>query len=89
MMQGGDETIPLEQLVVTNDKLLKNQGNVILNEDCELKLTLGVNKISVYVYANRTFKEDIMLFYNDISLRKPLQTDNVSSFAYLIHLLAT
>jgi hypothetical protein len=44
-----------------------------------MKLTLGINKISAYVYANRTFKEDIMLFYNDISLKKCLSTDNVTS----------
>lgn len=43
-----------------------------------MKLTLGINKISAYVYANRTFKEDIMLFYNDISLKKCLSTDNVT-----------
>jgi hypothetical protein len=59
----------------------------MLNEDCELKLTLGVNKISVYVYANRTFKEDIMLFYNDISLRKPLQTDNVIRYPFLTSII--
>ena len=48
-----------------------------------MKLNLGINKISAYVYANRTFKEDIMLFYNDISLKKCLSTDNVS-LDYLI-----
>lgn len=42
-----------------------------------MKLNLGINKISAYVYANRTFKEDIMLFYNDISLKKCLSTDNI------------
>ena len=77
-MQGGDETVPLEQIVVTNLNLQKKQGIVQLDEDCEMKLTLGINKISAYVYANRTFKEDIMLFYNDISLKKCLQTDNVT-----------
>ncbi len=76
-MQGGDETVPLEETVVTNKNLQKNHGIVQLDEDCEMKLALGVNKISAYVYANRAFKEDIMLFYNDISLKKCLATDNV------------
>lgn len=69
---------------MTNLNLQKNQGIVQLDEDCEMKLTLGINKISAYVYANRTFKEDIMLFYNDISLKKCLSTDNVSTFKIVI-----
>lgn len=36
-----------------------------------------MNKISVSVLATRTFKEDILLFLNDVSLRKPLATESI------------
>jgi hypothetical protein len=70
--------VTLDPVVVTNDKLQKNNGFVELNEDCEMSLNFGVNKITIGVYANRTFKEDLLLFYNDVSLRKLLSTEDVS-----------
>ena len=44
-----------------------------------MRLHMGCNKLQVYVYAVRTFKEDVLLFYNDVSLRKPLSTEQVSA----------
>jgi len=70
--------VHLDQVIVTNNKLQKNKGFVKLNEDCELRLNFGVNKISIFVYAIRTFKEDLLLFFNDVSLKKPLSTEEVS-----------
>lgn len=48
-----------------------------MNEDLEFKMGHASHKISIYVYAMRTFKEDLLLFYNDVSLRKPLATTNI------------
>ena len=69
-------------MTVTSDMVTENNGYININEDLEFKLIIGCSKISIYVYAPRTFKEDILLFYNDISLRKPLSTEGVSINVY-------
>lgn len=67
----------VKNLVVTSEMVTKENGNLAINEDLEFKMGHASHKISVYVYANRTFKEDLLLFYNDVSLRKPLATTNI------------
>ena len=62
--------------------ITKNNGVIPINEDMEFKMDQKSNKISVFIYASRTFKEDILLFFNDVSLRKPLSTENVSFTCY-------
>ena len=42
-----------------------------------MKLSLGLTQLSVHVYLLRTFKEDLLLFFNNVSLRKPLATEEV------------
>ena len=48
-----------------------------VDEDIEFDLNQGCAKLSIYVYALRTFKEDLLVCFNDLSLRKPLATDGV------------
>ena len=50
---------------------------ISIAEDLEFKLDQKCNKLSVFIYATRTFKEDILLFFNDVSLRKALATEEV------------
>jgi hypothetical protein len=59
----------------------RENGVIGVNEDLEFKMGHASHKISFYVYATRTFKEDILLFYNDVSLRKPLATTNIVKVA--------
>ena len=44
-----------------------------------MTLSLGLTRLSVHVYLLRTFKEDLLLFYNNVSLRKPLATEEVKT----------
>jgi len=74
----------LKPMTVTSDMMTKFNGQFPINEDLEFKMTHGCHKIGVYVYAQRTFKEDLLLFFNDISLRKPLSTEEVVSMKSLV-----
>jgi len=65
---------------LSNEIITKSNGMISINEDLEFKMDQKSNKISVAIYSNRTFKEDILLFFNDVSLRKPLSTEQVSYF---------
>lgn len=62
---------------ITNDLITKNNGQIPISQDLEFKLNPSSNKISISVYAIRTFKEDVLLFFNDVSLNKALSTENV------------
>ena len=68
----------MKQITISNDMITRFNGQIPVNEDLEFKLNHGTNKITVYVYASRTFKEDLLLFYNEVSLRKPLSTEDVN-----------
>ena len=61
---------------------MKSEESPVLSvdEDIEFDLNQGCAKLSIYVYALRTFKEDLLVCFNDLSLRKPLATDGVKSF---------
>lgn len=45
-----------------------------------MKLSLGLTQLSVHVYLLRTFKDDLLLFFNNVSLRKPLATEEVRHY---------
>jgi hypothetical protein len=62
---------------VTNESITRHNGSLVYNEDHEMKLSLGLTQLSVHVYLLRTFKEDLLLFFNNFSLRKPLATEEV------------
>ncbi|CDW73311.1 tectonin beta-propeller repeat-containing protein 1 [Stylonychia lemnae] len=72
-----DDSKKVEAPQITNEMITKNNGVIHIIEDLEFKLDQKCNKISVFIYANRTFKEDILLFFNDVSLRKPLSTEQI------------
>ena len=60
---------------ITNDLITRNNGMIPIQSDLDFQLNTGANKLSISVYAIRTFKEDILLFFNDVSMKKALTTE--------------
>jgi hypothetical protein len=60
---------------LNSDEIAKNNGIISIQEDLEFKLNAQSNKLSIGVYSSRTFKEDILLFFNDVSLKKALKSE--------------
>ncbi len=77
----------LDPKTVTSESITKHNGCLIFNEDHEMTLSLGLTRLSVHVYLLRTFKEDLLLFYNNVSLRKPLSTDAVTHLIFSNHMI--
>lgn len=79
-----DESRIIKVPSITHKQFEKNHGIIELNEDLEFKLNQGANKLSVHLYANRTFMDDILLFHNDVSLKKVLSSENVRLFRNIV-----
>ena len=74
----------MEPKTVTNESITKHNGSLIFNEDHEMTLSMGLSSLSVHVYLLRTFKDDLLIFYNNMSLKKTLATESVSSSLFII-----
>lgn len=69
-----EETKSIKIPEITNSMLTKYNGMIGINQDLEIKMNKNVTRLNIGVYSMRTFFEDVLLFYNDLSLRKVLQT---------------
>ncbi len=69
----------MDPKTVTNESITKHNGSLIFNEDHEMRLSMGLTSLSVHVYLLRTFKDDLLIFYNNVSLKKTLASENVRS----------
>jgi len=42
-----------------------------------MKLSSFCNKLSINIYISRMFQDDILMFSNDVSLKKVMSTDKI------------